>query len=133
MFYSILLPPPYDIQVEDGHNCASVIVAIARGTDENRVVSMVSELAHAPVVCGDTGCWEFSFSVDVFALDDSIEPFRTQDRNLALPYIPAVIRGAAMDVVCKSLIALLGRISPKLLYWVAKDRDLPEKALRKYE
>ncbi len=67
MFYSILRQPPYDIQVEDdGRGCTSVTVAIA--SDDNRIVSMVCELAETEGICEGT-CWEFSFSLDVFALD----------------------------------------------------------------
>jgi hypothetical protein len=68
---SILTGPPFDIVVDDaGDGCAATILAVARGTDENRVVSWVCELAAAPDICA--GFAEFSFSFDVFALDDSM-------------------------------------------------------------
>jgi hypothetical protein len=132
MFYSILRPPPYDIQVnDDGRGCTTVIVAIARGNDENRVVSVVCELEHTDAIC-DEPCWEFSFSIDVFALDDSIEPFRTQDRDIAAKYIPADIRGSIMEVVCEALKALLNHTRPPLIYWVTKDIEPPEKAVQRH-
>ena len=130
MFYSILQKPPYGIQVDDdGKGCTSVIVAIA--SDDNRIVSVVCELVETEGICEDV-CWEFSFSIDVFALDESAEAFRTQDRETAAGYIPAEIRGSIMTVVCAGLKALLDRTNPPLIYWVTKDRDPPAKALRKY-
>jgi hypothetical protein len=130
MFYSILKAAPYDAQVEDmGGGCTAVMVAVA--SDDTRIVSVVSELSETTGIC-DGVCWEFAFSIDVIALDDSTEPFRTQDRQIAAGYLPAEIRPAIMDVVCQSLRALINHGNPTLIYWVTKDREPHEKALRKY-
>lgn len=37
-----------------------------------------------------------------------------------------------MDVVCASLKALIKQANPHQTYWVTKDRNPPENALRKY-
>jgi len=131
MFRSILKPSPFDIEVDDeGAGYATVQVAIAQ--DDTRIVSVVCEVANTNDIC-DEPCSEFSFSIDVVGLfDDSIEPFRTQDRNIAAAYIPQEIRSSVMDVVGAGLMALLEYTKPALLYWVTKDRAPPEKALPKY-
>lgn len=130
-FYSILRSPPHVIHVEDGENGGRIVqVAIARGFDENRIVSLVCELAEA--VVDDKIHWEFTFSFDVFAIDDSVEQFRTQDRQTANAYIPMEIRGKIMGVVCECLKALTNDVKPTLVYWITKDRDLPEKGMKKY-
>lgn len=107
-----------------------VSVQIARGRDENRIVSVVCELIET-LIDGELQ-WEFSFSIDVFALDDSIEPFRTQERQTAAPYIPNDIRGEVMKVVCAGLRSLTNHTNPPLVYWVTKDREPPEKGMKKY-
>src|SRR5271155_4767679 len=130
MFYSILQKPPYDMRVDDdGAGCASVIVAVA--SDDNRIVSVVCELAETDGICDET-CWEFSFSISIFALDDSIEPLTTQDRHIAANYLPVGVREAVRDVVWEGLKPLKIHKTPPLIYWVTKDRVPPEKALRKY-
>src|SRR5882762_2217865 len=101
MFSSILRASPYDIEVDADGDCPTVIVAIAQCNEKNRIVSVVCELAKADV-CKEP-CWEFSFSIEVFALDGSIEPFRTQDRQIAVGYIPDEVRKRVMDVVCEAL------------------------------
>jgi len=132
MFHSIVRGPPYELQVEDdGRGCTSVIVSLARDQHENRIVSVLSELVESHTICAEV-CWEFSFSIAVFALDGSIEPFQTQDRTIAARYLPADVRPSVMEVVCAALRALLGYTEPPLIYWVTKDRDPHEKALRKY-
>jgi hypothetical protein len=132
MFRSILRGPPYDLQVgDDDRGCTSVIVSVAHDQHGNRVVSVISELVESDAICAEV-CWEFSFSIAVFAQDDSIEPFQTQDRAIAAKYLPADIRPAIMQVVCGALRALLAYAEPPLIYWVTKDRNPPEKALRKY-
>jgi hypothetical protein len=131
MFYSILRPHPYDIQVEDGEAGGKMtMVAIARGHDENRIVSVVCEMVETEI--GGALHWEFSFSIDVFALDAGIEPFRTQERQMAAPFIPDSIRASVMAVVCESLKCLANHVNPMLIYWVTKDREPPKKGLRKY-
>ena len=131
MFYSILEGPPYDLEIEDGEDGGkAVIIPIARGKDENRIVSIVCEFAEMAVE--DDVYWEFSFSVDVFALDGGTEPFRTQDRNIAAKFIPTDVRDLVMRVVCAALTALVDEVGPELVYWVTKDRDPPNNSLPKH-
>jgi hypothetical protein len=131
MFYSILIGPPYDLRIEDGEDGARIIVVpLARGNDENRIVSVVCELAR--MVINDVEYWEFSFSIEVFGLDGSIEAFRTQERAIAAPYIPDEMRPSVMTVVCAALERLVEHVNPARLYWVTKDREPHEKALHKY-
>jgi hypothetical protein len=130
MFSSILRAAPYDIEVDDEDGCLTTSVQIAACKDKNRIVSVVCELVETDI-CADP-CWEFSFSIDVFAFDNSIEPFRTQDRQIAAGYIPAEIRQKVMDVVCMSLKALIERANCALVYRVTKDREPAEIGLKKH-
>ena len=109
MFYSILKGPPYDCRVEAGDVDGSLMVAvpIARNDHERRIVSVVCELTETVL---DDYFWEFSFSIDVFALDDSFEPFRTHDRQIAAKFIPNDVRGSMMDVVCDCLKILINHL-----------------------
>jgi hypothetical protein len=130
MFSSILKAAPYDIEVDDIDGCLTAIVAIAACQDRNRIVSVVCELIETDI-CEDP-CWEFSFSVEVFALDGCIEPFRTQDRQIAAGYIPEEIRARIMDIVCHGLMALVERANCDLVYRVTKDREPTENSLKKH-
>jgi hypothetical protein len=130
MFYSTL-KSSYELEIQDGDDgCKTVIVPIARGHDEIRIVSVVSEFAE--MVIEGALHWEFSFSIDVIALDDSMEPFRTQDRWIAAAYLPLEVRPRVMEVVCRSAGRLVGQIKPELIFWVTKDRDPPENSLKKH-
>ena len=55
------------------------------------------------------------------------------DRDLAAPYIPHDIRNEVMKVVSESVKALIRQEKPELIYMVTKDRNLPEKAMTKYD
>lgn len=131
MLKAVLKGPPYEIKIEGGDSThRTVIVELARDDDDTRVVSVVSELIE--LVIGERVYWDFSFSIDVFALDDSIEPFSTQDRSIAAPYIPEEIRGAVMEVVAESLRGLIQDASPPFVYLVIKDPETPPKGMPKY-
>jgi hypothetical protein len=130
MFSSILKAAPYDIEVDSGGNCLTVSVQIAACPDRNRIVSVVCELTETDICAAP--CWEFAFSIDVFALDDCIEPLSTQDRQIAFAYIPAEIRERVMVVVCQGLISLVKQANCALVYRVTKDRYPNEKSLKKH-
>jgi hypothetical protein len=131
MFYSILRGPPFEIEVQDGCEGGLMTdVSVARDHDEQRVVSVVCQLVETDIF-GET-YWEFSYWIAVFSFDDSTEPFETQDRNMALPYIPAEARPRIVPLVCECLKALVQRAEPRLTYWVTKERNPHEKALRRH-
>jgi hypothetical protein len=131
MFYSILSHPPYEIEVEEGDEGGFMTdVSIARDHTEQRVVSVVCQLIEANIA-GQIH-WEFSYWIAVFSLDDSTEPFETQDRNVAFPYIPSDVRPHVVPLVCECLKALVQRVRPALTYWVTKDRNPHEKVLPRY-
>lgn len=127
-FYSI--PPPYRVQLDGPHDL-TVTVALARDADQNRIVSLICELSE--LMQGDDRYAEFAFSIAVFALDDSIEPFVTQDRHMAAPYIPEDLRPRVIQVVCEALKVLIRKDDPERFYMVTKGSDLPDKALRKFQ
>jgi hypothetical protein len=128
MFVPLIRAVPDDLDVQDIDGCLSVIVAFAQ--DANRIVSVVCELAPSDIC--EAPCWEFSFSIDVVALDDGCEPFRTQDRQIAANYIPEGTRAIVLGTVAKSLQLLANHADCGLIYRVTKDRDPPEKSLKKH-
>jgi hypothetical protein len=129
MFYTILRGPPYATTVCDGANgCKLVTIEIA--SDGNRIVSVICELAEMDIE--HPGIWEFSFAIGCFSLDDSTQPFETQDREIAARLIPNDIRVRVMEVVCECLKALINNVKPERVYQVTKQIRPPENALRKH-
>ncbi len=132
MFYSILQSSPYGIQVADVDGVKTVMVSIA--TDGERVVAVISRLESFPFADDeDTDTHEFSFVIAVFSHDGNHENFETMDRDMAVPYIPHDIRNEVMNVVSESAKTLIQQEKPEQIYMVTKDRNLPEKAIRKYD
>lgn len=131
MFNSILRPSPYDIEVMDIDGCLTTAVAMARSADGNRLVSMVCELIETNIC--EVPCWEFSFTVDVVWLDGGGDDFRTQNRQMAAPYIPDDLRPKVMDVVCEALKCLVSHANCGMVYRVTKDVAPGEKALKKHD
>jgi len=128
MFYSILKSPPNLAVLDDA---GTKLISVDIATDDSRIVSVVSQLAPF-VLGGGEEAWEFSFEIAVYSLDDGELPFQTQDREIAVNYIPADVRPAIMPVVCDCLNALIDNTKAPLVYMVTKDRDLPKKAMPKY-
>ena len=87
---------PCDLEVDGDQNERSISIQIAEDVETSRVVYVECTLS-AGTVWGDDG-WEFAFSISVFALDDSCEPFSTQSREIAFNYIPLEIRPQIMEV-----------------------------------
>lgn len=106
------------------------LVAARIATDHVRLVSLLCRLADAEL--GGEIVSEFSFSIAVVAFDDTCEPFQTQDRHIAAPYIPHDARAHVMPLVCRCLKALVDHTRPAKVYRVTKDRSGSEKALRKH-
>jgi hypothetical protein len=71
----------------------AVVVEIAR--DEPRGVAVSCELAEM-ILDGELFA-EFSFSILVLSMDDSCEPFETQDRHIAAKYVPPSVRHKVME------------------------------------
>jgi hypothetical protein len=129
VFRSTLKGPPYEIVVEAG-DCGSHVAVVEIARDDTRVVAVSCELA-GMIMEGEPFA-EFSFSILVLSLDDSGEPFETQDRHIAAKYIPAIARHKVMPLVCYCLQSLIEKVQPPGVYRVAKEPNPPEKALRKH-
>jgi hypothetical protein len=126
VFEPTLKGPPYEILVEDGDNGSKVVVVeIARRGP--RIVAVSCELVQTAT--GAEICSEFAFSIIVFSVDDSFEPFETQDRNIAAPFIPQVVRPLVMPLVASCLQSLIESARPARVYRVAKEPNPVEKAL----
>jgi hypothetical protein len=78
VFRSTLKGPPYEIVVEAG-DCGNHVTVVELARDDSRVVAVSCELAKM-IIEGEPLA-EFSFSIFVVSLDDSFEPFETQDRH----------------------------------------------------
>lgn len=128
--FSSLLGSACDLSVEDDGE-SGCLVSIDIATDGCRRVALLCGMDEIDL--GGVIVFEFSFSIAVVADDDTYEPFETQDRNVASPYIPADARPLIMPLVCSALEALVLHVRPAHVYRVAKDRSAAsEKALRKH-
>ena len=130
MFEPLLEGPPFQIEVEEVEDGFAVMVALSCNQADQRIVSVETALEFTSIETEEV--WEISFSIVVVSGDDSFEPFQTQDRDMAAPYIPAQIRPMVMPVVCESASALVKSRLPPAIYLVAKIDNLPEKAMSKY-
>lgn len=127
MFISSFPFPP--VCVQDGEDISKLVaVEIAHEDNGDRVVSVVSELHFD----SNEDFWEFEFSIAVVSAFGTCEPFETQDREMAKPFIPDDVRGLVMGVVSDSLRALLGTVQPPLIYRVTKEPGPDENALLKH-
>lgn len=133
MFSSVLQGPPFVFSVEpatDGNGFA-VVIPIATCSATYRQVAIACELVEMTVF-GEI-YWDFSYAVRVISLDGSYESFQTQERVVAAPYVPADARRFAMAAVCDALRLLIDQVNPRQVYWVMKERDPDEYALRRYQ
>lgn len=132
MFESALEGPPFKIEIDDNpdEDGRMVLVVLAENQETTQVCSVKISLSRT--IFEENEVWEFAFSIVVFALDESCEAFETQERELAREFIPDGIKGIVMDVVIEALNALLEDIGPDAIYWVTKDIDPHENALKKH-
>jgi hypothetical protein len=131
MFRSILDEVDCAIDIaEEPDGSKSATIPIACCAETGRITTIDCKLS--PTFDNIGHFWEFSFAISVTRLDDSDPPFSTQDRNMALPYIPYDARPRIMEVVCAALRAFVGQIKPDRIYRVTKARNPPPKALRKH-
>jgi hypothetical protein len=132
MFLAALTGPPYDLKIEQvglAHDLF-VSVPVARHSDDLRTVFVETSLCHARV--DDFLYGEVSFQIRVIALDDSFEPFETQDPLIAKEYFPIGTKTRILDVVRESAILLVNSTFYAGIYLVAKETGLPPKAMIKY-
>jgi hypothetical protein len=114
LFRGTLCEPPFSIEVEQEPGLLRAFTEIA--SDGQRVVAVVCELADIGKAYA-----EFSYSIAVVSLDDSHEPFQTQDRTIAAGYIPADVRPNVIPLVADCLLALVEAGKPQGVYRVSKD------------
>lgn len=129
MFYAILRGPPYTTTVCDGAD-GSKVVTVEIASDDNRIAYVICELTE--MSADFPGTWEFAFAIGCYSLDDSTEPFETQDRQIAARLIPEAVRPRVMDVTCECLKALINHVKPQHVYQVTKLIAPSDKALRKH-
>lgn len=96
-----------------------------------RVVYLTCGLT--PFLEGETEYYDFHFGIDIIDEDGTRESFSTQDREIAKAFIPQDIRAQIMALVCEAFRELVGDLQPERVYYVSKGKDLPEKALAKYQ
>jgi hypothetical protein len=130
MFTSLLDGGDDVVEVFDDDGDKVVSMPIAESHDGNRVVSVDCRFG---LGCDDVGdFWEFSFEITVISWNDDYLPVSTMDRDIAANYIPANVRPRVMEIVCRSLRALIEHVQPERIYRVTKVRLPPAKAMPKH-
>jgi hypothetical protein len=131
VFISVLSDHPvFDISelADCGESGYVVSVLLAKDEETSRHVFVDAKLVYVH----SAQFWEFSFTISVIALDEDFEPFATQDREMAAPYIPTDMRSAVIEIVRTALRVLVNHAKPAMIYRVTNGSGLPEKALRKH-
>lgn len=126
----ILVGPPYDLPIEETDEGEVISVPLARNNETAQIALIETKLEITTINTYEV--WELSFQISVISIDDTREPFTTQDRNIARQYLTAEARQKVMDVVCESAKSLINSVKPACIYLVAKEGRLPEKAMSKY-
>lgn len=130
MFQSILPDNP-KLEVEQDEDGNYVIaVPLALHNIDQRLVNLVCEIE--PFILDDEETFQFLYSIQIIALNDDFEPFETMESAIARPYIPNDIRGRIVDLVLDCVRLFVEELEMSKIYMVAKEGDLPEKALRKH-
>lgn len=129
------VPDAVDVEGEDP-GTYSTLVTVAYCPIQCRSVAVICELAYTSTdgtIPASNWFHEFSFSIAVVDRYGEEEPFYTQDRFIARPYLPEAVVPMVMPIVLRSLDALIVRVKPKILYRVTKMRNPSPKALVKHE
>lgn len=128
----IRLCQPGDVDwEEDGSAVCGFDIAETEGRD--RLVRMEARLSPIHLDRQLEGVAEFSFSLICLSFDGSELDFETQDRDLAIGYIPTECRQLVMPAVSRCARILIGTWRPSHLYRVVKTINPPPQALRKHE
>ena len=73
------------------------------------------------------------FEIEIFSLDGDFESFTTQDRNIAINYIPdKSVRPNVIGIIRDSYRRLVLNVRPVTIYRVVKAGSSIEKATRKH-
>jgi hypothetical protein len=131
MLVSRLNGPPYDIELlpVGRQGCEAFLVL---GGDENGtfVSAVFCSLELTPT--DPEMFWEFSFDISVTYDNNQQYDFRTQDRNVAIEFIPGSARPHVMDVVRSCLLKLADYIKPPGIFGVTIEQHPTGKCLDKY-
>jgi hypothetical protein len=133
MFHPIQSHPEVNSEIEIDRNSASASAPIAYCSDRNRLVVVTSRIIYTSNSCDPNQTFhEISFSIDVASLDDSYLPFSTQDRNIAMNYVPELIRGDIIHIAAGQYMSLIDAVRPDYVYRVTKSTGSNMKMLRKH-
>ncbi len=101
--------------------------------DSARLVSVVCRLEHVfdtYIYCGFFH--EIAFEIEIISLDGSQQSFSTQNRNIALQYIPDRMRPAIIGLVADGYESLIRIIEPRVIYRVTKTPASVTNAMAKH-
>lgn len=108
-----------------------VSIALAEELETGRIAFLETMFRPATVDGDDFS--ELTFEISIISLDDTFEAFSTQMRDLVRQYLPLECVSKILGLVDRSCQALVEFTRPRRIYYVTKERDLPAKALIKYE
>lgn len=117
LFSPLIQAIPATLEIEsDGHD-HWVTVIVAQSSD-GRYLSLVTTMRMSP----DAREAELKFEFSVDSYDQTSEPFRTMDRDIARNYLPPEVTGLVMPIVGASYRLLLASLRPERLLRVTKAR-----------
>lgn len=107
-------------------------IAICR--DSARLVSVICKLEQV----FDTAIYwgffhELAFEIEILSLDGTKESLTTQNRKIALQYIPDSIRSFVVEIVADGYESLIRIIEPRIIYRVTKTPASVAKAISKHD
>lgn len=128
-------PSVIPVDYDEDSGSYQTLVAVAECDVTQRVVYVVCQLVYTtnyqPI---PASLWfhEFSFYIYVNSIDGSDLSILTQDRSIALNYIPEISIPLIMDIVIRSCDALIRRVKPNIVYRVTKVLFPIQKAIAKH-
>lgn len=133
----LVFAPPFDLGIESDAEAGSHVVSlpIARDDGADQVVSVDTRLDALPLG-GDiqSRSYKLSFAIIVSPLFSDTDPtYEIQDGRESHRVIPPETRTLIMPIVCASVVLLIEKIRPSLIYRVTKSRHTPAKAMRKHQ
>lgn len=128
---SASLQAKLDIQRDGDRSFLSI--PIAHCSESNRIVSVASSIFPSFDSSIPSGFFhEMFFEIEIFSLDGDFESFTTQDRNIAINYIPESVRPNVIGIGRDSYRRLVLNVRPVTIYRVVKAGSSIEKATRKH-
>jgi len=126
MFVPVIEEVPDEVEVFESDEDWAVVIPLAASEDGYRLVALETRLLPYD------NEHELKFCIAVLD-EDTGEPFRIFDRDMAAGYIPPQVRDLVMPCVLVSVDALTRAVQPQVIYRVTHATHPDDKALGKHQ